>query len=133
MTRRGAISCRTGGIIGFMRLLSQLPDDPFLWIVPLLLFFAVVGAGLILRRILFGALKNWSARNESQLGALVTGTLKGPVVLWTIMMALHVATQNSAIPPPFQQYIHTTLEVLWLTSLISAVSRFAGRSIRLYG
>src|SRR5579859_5151287 len=103
-----------------MRLLKQLPDDPLVLIVPLLLFVLIVVAGLILRRILFGALKSWSTRNNSHLGTLVTGTLNGPVVLWTIMLALHVATQNSAIPARYQNYIHTTLEVLWLASLISA-------------
>lgn len=116
-----------------MRLLHQLPDDPFTLIVPVLLFCAVVAAGLILRRMLFGALRNWSAQNKSQLGPLVTGTLNGPVVLWAIMLALHVATQNSSIPAKFQHYIHPTLEVLWLASLISAASRFVGRAIRIYG
>jgi small-conductance mechanosensitive channel len=116
-----------------MRLPKQFPDDPLVVIVPVLLFIGVVAAGLILRRILFRALRNWSAKNESHLGPLVTGTLNGPVFLWTVMLALHIATQNSSIPAIYQRYIHTTLEVLWLTSLISAASRFAGRSIRLYG
>lgn len=116
-----------------MNVLKQIPGDPFVLIVPILLFAAVFAAGLILRRIVFRALRNWSARTESQLGNLLTGTLKGPVVLWTLMLALHVATRNSALPLRYQHYISPTLEVLWLLSLISAASRFAGRAIRIYG
>jgi small-conductance mechanosensitive channel len=116
-----------------MSFLKQLPGGPFLLVFPLLLFAAVVAAGFLLRRILFRALLNWSARTKSQLGDLVTGTLNGPVILWTVMLALHVTTRNSPIPPVYQQYIHTTLEVLWLWSLISAASRFAGRAIHIYG
>ena len=119
-------------ISGCMSVLKQFPADPLVLLVPTLLFIAVVVAGLIVRRLLFQALRTWSARTESQLGELVTGTLKGPVVLWTIMLALHVATGNSDIPARYQHYIHPTLEVLWLLSLISAASRFAGRAIHLY-
>jgi small-conductance mechanosensitive channel len=116
-----------------MRVLKQLPGDPLDLIVPVLLFIAVIAAGLILRKILFRALLNWSARTQSKLGDLVTDTLRGPAFLWTIMLAIHVATQNSSIPLQYQRYIHPTLEVLWLWSLISAASRFAGRAIRIYG
>src|SRR5947209_1784228 len=116
-----------------MRVLNQLPGDPMHLIVPVFLFIAVVTVGLILRRVLFRALGTWSERTQSKLGELVRSTLRGPVFLWTIMLALHVATQNSSIPMQYQRYIHPTLEVLWLWSLISAASRFAGRAIRIYG
>jgi small-conductance mechanosensitive channel len=98
-----------------------------------LLFAVLVAAGLILRRILFKALRNWSARTQSKLGDLVIDTLRGPTVLWTLVLAVHIALQHSAVPPEYRRYIHPTLEVLWLGSLISAASRLAGRAIRIYG
>ena len=124
---------RTRENIVHMRLLKQLPDDPFVLIVPALLFVAVIAAGLIVRKVVFRALRNWSIRTDSQLGDLVTSTLRGPVVLWTIILAVHVATSNSALPARQQHLLRPTLEVLWLWSLISAASRFAGRAIHIYG
>ncbi|MES1261359.1 MAG: mechanosensitive ion channel family protein [Acidobacteriota bacterium] len=116
-----------------MRALQQLLADPLTLVVPAALFMAVIAAGLILRKVLFSALRDWSTRTESKMGGLVAGTLKGPVVLWTIILAVHVATASSALPARYQNFIRPSLEVLWLWSLISAASRFAGRAIRIYG
>lgn len=116
-----------------MHLLKQLLDDPLMLIVPLLIVLGVVAAGLILRRIVFQSLLGWSRRTDSKLGELLTATLRGPAVLWIIIFALHIATENSPLPAKPQNLIHTTLEVLWLWSLISAASRFLGRAIHLYG
>lgn len=109
------------------------PADPLTLLLPVLLFAGVTAAGLVLRRFLFRALREWSKRTESKLGELVSSTLKGPAILWTIILAVHVATANSSLPPNYQRWIRPTLEVLWLWSLISATSRFAGRAIRIYG
>jgi small-conductance mechanosensitive channel len=116
-----------------MRALQRFPGDPLTLVVPVVLFAAVVIAGLLLRSIVFRSLLAWSRRTESKLGELLTATLRGPAVLWVIILAFHVAATHSTLPASFQHFLHPTLEVLWLWSLVSASSRFAGRAIRLYG
>jgi small-conductance mechanosensitive channel len=134
MTPRDAPPCSPmHATILHMRALQRYPVDPLTLVIPILLFFGVIAVGMLLRRILFQALLSWSRRTESKLGELLTGTLRGPVVLWIIILALHVAAANSSLPAAFQRPLHPTLEVLWLFSLISVASRFAGRAIRLYG
>ncbi len=116
-----------------MRALPLLPADPLRLLLPMLVFVAVASAGMILRRFVFSALRNWSGRTGSKLGELVDGTLKGPAVLWALILALHVATASSELPQRYQLWIRPTLEVLWLWSLISGTSRFTARAIRIYG
>ncbi len=111
----------------------QILADPFALIIPLVLFIGTIIAGLILRRILFGAVRKWAARTESRLDVLLTGTLRGPIVLWSIILGLHLATQTSNIPRPFAHDLALVFEALWVSSLTIAASRFAGNAVGLNG
>ena len=108
-------------------------QDPFVLMIPLVLLVATILAGLLLRRILFGAVRRWAKSTDSQLDVLVIDTLRGPIVLWAVMLGLHIATQNSEIPPRYLHYIPKTLQALWAISLTLAVSHFLGNMVRFYG
>lgn len=114
-----------------MRLPPDLVKDPFILIVPLLLLTGTVLAGVIVRKILFRVVRSWAARTESHLDVLITGSL--PIILWSLMLGLHIATQNSEIPKPYLRFIPPTLAVLWILSLTIAMSRLAGNAVRFYG
>ncbi len=101
--------------------------------MPLLVLGITVLGGLLLRRILFAVLDAWSARSESHLGVLVEDSLRGPIVLWSLILGLHLATQNSEIPKHYLHYVPTILAVLWIVSLTIAASHFAGNTVRFYG
>jgi small-conductance mechanosensitive channel len=107
--------------------------DPFQLAVPVALLIGTVVAGLIVRRVLFRVVREWAAHTESQLDALITGTLSGPIVLWSLILGFHLATQNSEIPRPYLHYVPITLQALWILSLTIAMSRLAGNTVRFYG
>src|SRR5207244_1332052 len=71
--------------------------------------------------------------SDSHLDAILISTLRGPIVLWAIILGLHVATQNSEIPPKYLSHFQQTLELLWAFALTIAASRLAGSLIRFYG
>ncbi|HVW87722.1 MAG TPA: mechanosensitive ion channel family protein [Bryobacteraceae bacterium] len=116
-----------------MPVLRQILQDPFALIVPVVLFGATVLAGLILRKILFGVVRRWAAHTDSHLDVLVIESLRGPIVLWSIILGIHIATQSSEIPARYQRYIHPALDALWVWALTVAASRFAGNAVRFYG
>jgi small-conductance mechanosensitive channel len=116
-----------------MQALRELAADPFAVVTPLILFVTTVLAGLILRRILFGVVRKWAASSDSHLDSLIIDTLRGPIVLWAIILGLHIATQNSEIPRRYLHYLPITLEALWVWSLTIAAGRFAGNAVRFYG
>jgi small-conductance mechanosensitive channel len=88
---------------------------------------------LLLRRLFFALMARWSKKTDSELGTLMSETLSGSTLLWTIIVALHVAIEGSDIPRRYLDYILRAIEVLWIWSITSAISRFAGRAVRHYG
>ncbi len=121
---------RTSALVQF---LQHLANDPFGILIPLALFTGTVLAGLVLRHILFRVVRNWAARTGSDLDQVFIGTLRGPIALWSIILALHIATQNSRMPPRYLQYVPATLSALWILAFTIAASRLAGNAVRFYG
>lgn len=111
--------------------LEQLLNHSTQLIVPLVLLAVTVAAGLIVRSLLFRAVRAWAAGTEGNLGDIIIESL--PIVLWSLILGLHLATQNSEIPRVYLRYIPKTLAVLWIVSLTVATSRLAGRVVGFYG
>jgi small-conductance mechanosensitive channel len=107
--------------------------DPFALAVPLGLLIGTVVGGLILRALLFRAMSAWAARTDSQLHLLFRESFYGPIVLWSLILGLHIATQNSEIPRRYLRYVPHTLAVLWILSLTIVLSQLAGSAVRFYG
>jgi small-conductance mechanosensitive channel len=117
-----------------MPLFRLLQDDPFVFLVPVALLLGTVLAGLVFRAILFRLVANWADSSDSNLGTLIIATLRGPIILWSLILGLHIATQNSRIPSRYlEHHIPTALAILWIWSLTIAASRFAGNAVRFYG
>ncbi len=108
-------------------------DNPFVVAIPLALLLATILAGLLVRNILFRALRGWARATDSQLDVPIIDTLRRPIFLWAAILGLHIATQNSTIPARVLQYIPKTLTALWVLSLTIAASHFAGNMVRFYG
>lgn len=115
------------------RSLQDLLRDPFALIVPVILFAGTVLAGLIIRKVLFRIVREWAGRTESNFDVLFIESLRGPIVLWALILGLHLATQNSEIPRNYLRYVPATLATLWILSLTMAMSRLAGNIVRFYG
>jgi len=114
-----------------MHPLQQLQTHPSQILVPLALLLATALAGLIVRTVLFRIVRAWAAGTESNLVDIVVESL--PIILWSLILGLHLATQNSEIPKIYLKYIPKTLAVLWILSLTVALSRLVGNVVRYYG
>jgi small-conductance mechanosensitive channel len=110
-----------------------MAKNPFAIIVPLAWFVAIVLGGFVARRMVFAVVRQWAASSDSHLDVLVVETLKGPIIIWSILLGIHFASRNSGIPANYQRNIHTTVEVLWVWGITSACARFAGNAVRFYG
>ena len=113
--------------------MRQILQDPFELLVPLALLAGTVIAGLILRRILFGVFQKWAGNADGHLAILVRESLSGPLVLWSIMLGLHLATQYSEIPARYLKHAPAALAALWILSVTLAMSHLAGNIVRFYG
>jgi small-conductance mechanosensitive channel len=113
--------------------IQELLRDPFALLVPVALLLVTLVAGLVARRILFRLVHRWAARTESHLDVLIVQSLRGPIILWSLILGLHLASQNSEIPRRYLHYVPTVLAVLWILSLTLAMSHLAGSAVRFYG
>ncbi len=110
--------------------LAQLLQHPTELLVPLAFLAGTVIAGLIARSLLFRVVRAW-AGTEINLGDMLVESM--PIVLWSLILGIHLALQNSDIPRVYLRYVPKTLAVLWIVSLTVAASRLAGRLVQFYG
>lgn len=101
-------------------------------LTPFCVLVATLAVGWAAKRVLFRLLDLWAARSRSRVGPTLVDILRGPFMIWVLILALHVATQSSNLPPRAMLWVARTLLVLWFLSLTSVASRLARESIRFY-
>jgi small-conductance mechanosensitive channel len=112
------------------RLLAENPAE-VIW--PIVTFVLTMGLGWLVRRLILKALHNWHARIQSRAGAVLTGVLAGPMLIWVVILAAHVAIQTSSLPPRLADLGAETLYFLWMVSVTLMTMRLAGNMVRHYG
>jgi small-conductance mechanosensitive channel len=103
------------------------------WTVPLAAFLGTLLAGWFGRRLLFDRLKSLAAKSKGHLDDLAIDALRGPFLLWVLILAIHAATLTAGIPERHSQWIGRTLLILWILSLTITAARFAGSLVKYYG
>jgi small-conductance mechanosensitive channel len=117
------------GFTEFRRLVVQ---DPMEVILPLGIFLATFLAGWLVRRLVLRALSSWNRRTESRAGQVLYQALRGPTMIWTLILAVHVAFQSSDLPARLTSLGSNALLALWIVSLTVMCMRTIGNLVRLY-
>lgn len=102
-------------------------------VTPLSILIVVVGAGWFVRRIVFRMLERWAARSATTLDDYVVQALRGPFMMWMLILGLHLATEASSLPPRPTAVISKILFVLWIISATTVAARLAALFVRQYG
>src|SRR5437762_669205 len=84
------------GLLEFRRIVV---NDPMELILPLMIFLVAFVAGWVVRRLLLRALNAWNARTGSRAGQVLAAALHGPLMIWALILAAHIAFQSSDLPP----------------------------------
>jgi small-conductance mechanosensitive channel len=107
--------------------------DPMEVILPLGIFAVTFLMCWVVRRLLMRALKTWTARTHSSTGTVLYEALRGPTLIWALILAVHLAFQGSDLPVKFTHPVSSTLLVLWIVSLTLMSMRVVGNMVRFYG
>ena len=99
---------------------------------PLIIGVVTVLIGWIVRNAIFRILHQWATRAKSNVDQLVVQGLRGPIMIWVVMLGLHVATQASRLPARIQAEVSQALLVLFVISMTWALSRLSGVLIRFH-
>jgi small-conductance mechanosensitive channel len=99
-------------------------------VTPLVVFILVVSAGWFVRRIVFRMLEKWAAKSRTSLDDYVARSLRGPFMVWMLILGLHLAAQSSSLPPRPAAVIGKLLLVLWIISATAVASKLAVLLVR---
>jgi small-conductance mechanosensitive channel len=118
---------------GFAKFQTLLMERPMEVILPLAIFIATLLAGWLVRHLVMKGLRKWSARTGSRAGQVLYQSAQGPAVIWTIILAAHLAFQSSDLPASVIRYGSKVLVGLWIISLTIMCMRMVGDLVRFYG
>jgi small-conductance mechanosensitive channel len=118
------------GLAAFERTLAQ---DPMAVVLPLAIFLTTFLIGCLIRRLLLRALNAWSARTGRRGGLIMIQALRAPILIWSLILAVHLGMQASELPRRYTQIGSEILLVLWVCSLTLMCMRLVGDLVRLYG
>jgi small-conductance mechanosensitive channel len=110
-----------------------LAEHPAALVWPMVIFAVTFAVGWIVRRLVLKALRAWTAHSQSRAGLILTESLKGPVLIWTVILGAHIAIQSSDLPVKFTARGAEILFLLWMASVTIMSMRFAGNLVRFYG
>lgn len=113
--------------------LQTLRHDPMELVWPLVILAVTFLAGLIVRRLVLGALRAWTDRTQSRPGLILADALRGPMLIWVVIVGAHLAIQGSTLPEKITAVESKSLAVLWIISLTLMGMRLAGNLVRYYG
>jgi small-conductance mechanosensitive channel len=100
---------------------------------PVVVFAAVFGLGWLVRGLVLRALRGWAARSQSRAGLILAEALRGPILIWSVILGVHAAVQTSPLPETFARRESEVLLALWIASFTLMFMRIAGDWVRHYG
>jgi len=107
--------------------------DPLRLVLPACLLLGALATGYVLKRLLFRALERWGEKTESHVDVVLTRSIGGPIMIWSLMLGIYFATETLDLPDRSTRLIEHTLVILTILSLTIMASRLAGNLIRHYG
>lgn len=110
-----------------------LRDHSIEILVPLLTFILTMMLGLLARRVLFSALTRWARKTSGHVDDLIISAVRGPFMIWVLILAIHLTAQISPMPARISGLIGKVLLFLLIASFTFVGSRMASEIVKVYG
>jgi small-conductance mechanosensitive channel len=102
-------------------------------LLPLSVLAITLIMGLSVRRLIFRALLRWSQKTQNQADDLIIRSIRGPFMIWVLMLGIHLAAQVSSLPDRISSLISKIMLILLIVSATAVASKMASGIIRIYG
>jgi small-conductance mechanosensitive channel len=105
------------------------------WVIflyPVIIFVIALAAGYIIRKILFNRLMAWAKKSQSQMDDIIISSIKGPSLIWCLMLSLYLATKFSTLEQDKADLIGKILLVLGIISFTIVIANVLGKLIAAY-
>lgn len=100
--------------------------------VPFSAFLLTVILGYIFRKILFKQLSRWSKKTKTDIDDIVITAIKGPFIIWCMMLGIYFALEISELPDSWTDIAGKILLVLGVISVTIVLSSISTKFIKNY-
>jgi small-conductance mechanosensitive channel len=111
---------------------ETLIQTAFQLILPLAVILIVLGFGFVLRKFLFKRLTRRAQDTKSSLGSIILSAIKGPFIIWFLMLGIYIALQFPKLPGNLVHIAGKILLVLSLFSVTLVLVNISSNLISLY-
>jgi small-conductance mechanosensitive channel len=107
----------------------------FSWqaVLPFFVLGTTLVVGLVVRRWIFRVLSGWCLRTKNQADDLIVHALRGPFMIWVLMLGLHLSAQASPLSEKISNLISKVLLILLIVSITAVAAKTASEVVRVYG
>ena len=92
--------------------------DPLQLVIAGCLLVGTLVAGYVVRRLLFRALHRWAAKTSSKVDQVLTQSLGGPIMIWSLILGIYYATEWLELPARSTQLIERPVAIIGLRKFI---------------
>ncbi|MFH1889017.1 MAG: mechanosensitive ion channel family protein [Candidatus Omnitrophota bacterium] len=96
--------------------------------LPALILLVTMLLGYILRKVIFQRFTLWARNTKSQVDDAIITAVKGPFIIWFLMLGIYFALEFSKLP---QDLTHTVNKILLILGIFSVTLVFANISAKL--
>ena len=101
------------------------------WAAPAALAFGGLAAGIAVRRLVLPLVARWAARSTWKYDDLLVHAIRGPVVVWFVLIGLRLAVKWLPLSTSVDRTLGTITLVLGIFAVTWAVARFAAGAVSL--
>jgi small-conductance mechanosensitive channel len=101
-------------------------------LLPVLAIPITIVLGYIIRKIIFDRLTRWSKNTKTQIDDIVISAVKGPFIIWALILGIYIALEISQLPENVVGIAHKILLVLIILSVTLVLANLSIRLIKTY-
>lgn len=101
-------------------------------IIPVSILLITVLGGYVLRKFLFSRLFRWASRSSTQIGDIIIAAVRGPFVIWFLMLGIYFGLELTKLPESMVHLIDRSLLVLGVFSVTLVLANISSRLIKIY-
>ncbi len=101
-------------------------------VVSLAILGASIACGYVIRRILFQRLSRWAKNTTTQIDDIVISSLRGPFIVWFLLIGLSLGLEMSKYPERIVGVIQKILLVLAILSVTAVLANMAAKLVKAY-
>ncbi len=101
-------------------------------LIPVMVFLLTLALGYVLRRLILNRLTRLSESTKAKAYNIIITTIKGPFIIWSLMLAIYLALEFSKLPGNLISIINKLLLILGIFSITLVLAAISAKAISVY-